>query len=75
MVLDLISIDTLVNTVISNYFGQVWIFGLAVIAFFIVVNLSLGIDFQGSIILSIPISLALYQTGYYPATAGLEMLS
>lgn len=58
-------LDTLVNTLITNYFGEVWIFGIALLVLFIIVSLSIGLDFSSSIVLSLPISIAIASAGFF----------
>ena len=49
---------------ISNFFGEVWIFGLALLVFFVICCLSLGINFAGSLVLALPITVAIASSGF-----------
>lgn len=50
--------DIIVNNLIGVYFGEVWIFGLALIMVFFIVTTSIGMSFQNSAVLSVPIAVA-----------------
>jgi hypothetical protein len=58
-------IDELVNNLISNFFGEVWIFGIALIGIFILVSLAIGLNFSSAIMLSLPISLMIASSGFF----------
>lgn len=57
-------LDTIINNMISNFFGEVWIFGIAIILFFIIAVVSMGVNFSSAVILSLPISMAVATSGF-----------
>lgn len=56
-------LETAVNTIATTYFGNIIVIGLALIAFFIIVCVSIGLSFETSILLSLPIVLAITANG------------
>jgi len=53
-----------VENLVTTYFGSPWIFGIALLAFFIIVCLSIGIPFESSVVLSVPIVMAIASSGF-----------
>jgi len=57
-------IDTLVNNLVSNFFGEVWILGLVLVLFLIIGSISIGLNFSSSIIISLPIFMMIATSGF-----------
>lgn len=56
-------LETAINNIATTYFGNVIVIGLALIALFVVVCVSIGLGFETSLLLSLPIVLAIVAQG------------
>jgi len=57
-------IDAVVNNMVSNFFGQVWVLGLVLILFVIIAMVGVGFNFSSAMIISLPIFLMIVNSGF-----------
>lgn len=55
--------EAILQNIVTVYVGQVWILGIVLLGFFFMALLSLGIDFQSTALLSLPLTLTIVSSG------------